>query len=170
MPESLTSTNGIIYPLIDYQPMFGKVDKNTVLNNVHKALRASDLQFEVKEGGMVILSAMGDDLPIGMMIIADDDNRTLNIYCYLMFDIPEDARAKLIPELNTINNSINNGGFYMDDSEPKIYFKIAPYERQITIALMVVLLAVTYFGWLSALVRVIVRALFALVGMKGFLI
>ena len=51
MPESLTSTNGIIYPLIDYRPMFGKVDKNTVLNNVHKALRASDLQFEVKEVG-----------------------------------------------------------------------------------------------------------------------
>lgn len=116
--------NGIIYPFPIYPDMFGKVDKNAVLNNVHKALRASDLQFEVKEGGMVILSAMGDDLPIGMMIIADDDNRTLNIYCYLMFDIPEDARAKLIPELNTINNSINNGGFYMDDSEPKIYFKI----------------------------------------------
>lgn len=136
MPETLTSTNGIIYPLIDYQPMFGKVDKNTVLNNVHKALRASDLQFEVKEGGMVILSAMGDDLPIGMMIIADDDNRTLNIYCYLMFDIPEDARAKLIPELNTINNSINNGGFYMDDSEPKIYFKIVQsyYDRAPSVA------------------------------------
>ena len=53
---------------------------------------------------------------------------------------------------------------------PKIYFKIAPYEQKITMALMLVLLAVTYFGWLSALVRVIVRALFALVGMKGFLI
>ena len=53
---------------------------------------------------------------------------------------------------------------------PKVYFKIAPYERQITIALMIVLLAVTYFGWLSALVRLIMRGLFALVGMKGFLI
>ena len=53
---------------------------------------------------------------------------------------------------------------------PKIYFKIAPYEQKITMALMLVLLAVTCFGGLSALVKVIVRALFALVGMKGFLI
>lgn len=104
--------------------MFGKVDKKTVLRNVRSALEGSQLQYEVKEGDLIVLSAMGDDLPIGMMIVADDDNRTLNIYCYLMFDIPEDARAKLIPELNTINNSINNGGFYMDDNEPKIYFKI----------------------------------------------
>ncbi len=111
--------------------MFGKVDRNKVLKNVHRALQTSNLQFEVKDEGMVLLSAMGDDLPIGMMIIADDDNRTLNIYCYLMFDIPEDARTKLIPALNTINNSINNGGFYMDDNEPKIYFKIVQsyYDR-----------------------------------------
>lgn len=40
--------NGIIYPFPIYPDMFGKVDKNAVLNNVHKALRASDLQFEVK--------------------------------------------------------------------------------------------------------------------------
>lgn len=104
--------------------MFGKADGAAVLRNVEKALTASELAYETKEGGIIMLSAMGDDLPIGMMIVADDDNRTLNIYCYLLFDIPEDARAKLIPELNTINNSINNGGFYMDDNEPKIYFKI----------------------------------------------
>lgn len=67
---------------------------------------------------------MGDDNPIGMAIIADDNNLTLNIYCYLMFDIPDEARQKLIPELNTVNNTINNGGFYMADEEPKIYFKI----------------------------------------------
>lgn len=104
--------------------MFGKVDRDAVLRNVQKALESGDLQYEVKEGGVIILSAMGDDLPIGMMIIADGDNRTLNIYCYLMFDIPEDARAKLIPELNRINNTINNGSFYMDITEPKIYFKV----------------------------------------------
>ena len=115
---------GFIYPLVNVVHMFGKVDRKSVLRNVHKALENGDLQYEAKEGDIVVLSAMGDDLPIGMMIVADDENRTLNIYCYLMFDIPEDARAKLIPELNTINNSINNGGFYMDDNEPKIYFKI----------------------------------------------
>ena len=41
-----------------------------------------------------------------------------------MFDIPDEARNKLIPEINTVNNTLNNGGFYMSDAEPKIYFKI----------------------------------------------
>ncbi len=53
---------------------------------------------------------------------------------------------------------------------PKICFKIMPYERQITLVLMLLLLVTTYFGWFSALVRLIMRGLFALVGMKGFLI
>lgn len=101
----------------------GRPSKKDVMKNVARALVESKLEFDTKDG-MIILSAMGDDLPIGMLIVADDSNYTLNIYCYLMFDIPTDARAKLIPELNTINNSINNGAFYMDDNEPKIYFKI----------------------------------------------
>lgn len=97
--------------------------KDQVLRNVKKALAESDLKFEDKDG-VIVLSAMGDDLPIGMVITADDENVTLNIYCFLMFDVPADARAKLIPELNIINNTINNGAFYMDKDEPKIYFKI----------------------------------------------
>jgi len=97
--------------------------KDQVLRNVKRALIESDLKFEDKDG-VIVLSAMGDDLPIGMVITADDENVTLNIYCFLMFDVPADARTKLIPELNIINNTINNGAFYMDKDEPKIYFKI----------------------------------------------
>ena len=104
--------------------MFGKVDGAKVLSNARKALESLDLSYETREDGSIVLSAMGDDNPIGMAMIADDNNLTLNIYCYLMFDIPEDARNKLVPELNTLNNTINNGGFYMADGEPKIYFKI----------------------------------------------
>lgn len=104
--------------------LFRKPSKEAVMGNACKALDKAELKYDVNKDGAVILSAMGDDLPIGMVIIADDNNRTLNIYCYLMFDIPDDAKAKLIPELNTVNNTINNGGFYMSDDEPKIYFKI----------------------------------------------
>lgn len=104
--------------------MFGKATSTEVMNRVKRALEKSKLQYQVKDEKTVILSAMGDDLPIGMLIMADDENRTMNIYCYLMFDIPEEARYTLIPELNTLNNSINNGGFYMADGEPKIYFRI----------------------------------------------
>ena len=48
---------------------------------------------------------------------------------------------------------------------PKVYFKIMPYERQITLVLMLVLLVSTYFGWFSALVNLILNGLYALVGM-----
>ena len=95
-----------------------------IYKNIRRALEEMDLQYESKEDGTVVLSAMGDDNPIGMIVTVDKDNLTLNIYCYLLFDIPEDARKKLVPELNTLNNTINNGGFFMADWEPKIYFKI----------------------------------------------
>lgn len=104
--------------------MFGRVSKEKVVANVRSALDSLSLKFDEQEDGNIVLGAMGDDNPIGMVIVTDDDHKTLNIYCYLMFDIPEDARNKLIPELNTVNNNINNGGFYMADEEPKIYFKI----------------------------------------------
>ena len=100
--------------------MFGRVSKEKVVANVRSALDSLSLKFDEQEDGNIVLGAMGDDNPIGMVIVTDDDHKTLNIYCYLMFDIPEDARAKLIPELNTVNNTINNGGFYIEDGEPKI--------------------------------------------------
>ncbi len=104
--------------------MFGRVRENKVRANVRRALRKLDLKYQTSDSNDVVLSAMGDDNPIGMMIMCDSDNMTLNIYCYLMFDIPDEARNKLIPEINTVNNTLNNGGFYMSDAEPKIYFKI----------------------------------------------
>lgn len=48
---------------------------------------------------------------------------------------------------------------------PRVYFKIMPYERQITIVLMIALLVATYFGWFSALVNLIMRGLLTLVGL-----
>ncbi len=67
---------------------------------------------------------MGDDNPIGMLIMADDGNATLNIYCYLMFDLTAESQGRLIPALNRLNNTINNGGFYLDEEGGRIYFKI----------------------------------------------
>lgn len=104
--------------------MFRKPTATRVMKNVGKALRELELSYEDKDETTILLSAMGDDHPIGMVIAADETNKTLNIYCYLMFNIPEEARKMLIPELNTVNNTINNGGFYMADGEPKIYFKV----------------------------------------------
>ena len=126
--------------------MFGRVTKEKVVANVRSALDSLSLKFDEQEDGNIVLGAMGDDNPIGMVIVTDDDHKTLNIYCYLMFDIPEDARAKLIPELNTVNNTINNGGFYMADGEPKIYFKIVQsyYDRVPSTQMIAHLLTVAF--------------------------
>lgn len=126
--------------------MFGRVSKEKVVANVRSALDSLSLKFDEQEDGNIVLGAMGDDNPIGMVIVTDDDHKTLNIYCYLMFDIPEDARAKLIPELNTVNNTINNGGFYMADGEPKIYFKIVQsyYDRAPSTQMIAHLLTVAF--------------------------
>lgn len=126
--------------------MFGRVSKEKVVANVRSALDSLSLKFDEQEDGNIVLGAMGDDNPIGMVIVTDDDHKTLNIYCYLMFNIPEDARAKLIPELNTVNNTINNGGFYMADGEPKIYFKIVQsyYDRVPSTQMIAHLLTVAF--------------------------
>lgn len=103
--------------------MIGQPTGHRALINASRALDSMDLKY-ITEGNGIVLSAMGDDLPIGMAIMSDDENRTLNIYCYLMFEFPPEARRTLVPELNTLNNTINNGGFYMSTDEDKIYFKI----------------------------------------------
>ena len=104
--------------------MFGQPNRTAVLRNVEKALKASQLKYEVKEDGSIFLGAMGDDLPINMGITADDTNLTLNIYCFLMFEIQDSFRDQMINELNTVNNTINNGSFFMTDEVSRICFKI----------------------------------------------
>lgn len=106
-------------------PLFGSSpNRETVLKNVRKALDASDFKYDVHEDGSIALGAMGDDLPIGMVIDADDKNRTLNIYCYLMFKVDDDNQERTVMELNRLNNTINNGGFYLTTDGMQIYFKI----------------------------------------------
>ena len=119
--------------------MFGRVSKEKVVEGL-------DLKYDEREDNSIVLGAMGDDNPIGMVIVTDDEHKTLNIYCYLMFDIPEAARTKLVPELNTVNNTINNGGFYMADEEPKIYFKIVQsyYDRVPSVEMIRHLLTVAF--------------------------
>ncbi len=116
------------------------------MDNVRRAVRGLDLKYDEREDGSIVMGAMGDDYPIGMVIVTDDDHKTLNIYCYLMFDIPAEARNKLVPELNTVNNTINNGGFHMADKEPKIYFKIVQsyYDRVPSIEMVKHLLTVAF--------------------------
>ena len=72
--------------------MFGKVSKEKVVDNVRSAVQGLDLKYEEREDGSIVLGAMGDDNPIGMVVVTDDELNTLNIYCYLLFDIPEEAR------------------------------------------------------------------------------
>ena len=126
--------------------MFGRVSKEKVVDNVRRAVEGLDLKYDEREDNSIVLGAMGDDNPIGMVIVTDDEHKTLNIYCYLMFDSPEAARTKLVPELNTVNTTINNGGFYMADEEPKIYFKIVQsyYDRVPSVEMIRHLLTVAF--------------------------
>lgn len=53
---------------------------------------------------------------------------------------------------------------------PRLYFKIAPYERQITIVVLLLLLLGPLSWAIQALTSLILRGMFWLVGMPGFLI
>lgn len=90
---------------------------------VRRALESMDLRYEMHDG-VAVLRVDGNDLPIGMMVYSDEENRSLNIYTVMMVDIPEDAKTRLILELNLLNNTVNNGSFSMDPDRGKIFFKI----------------------------------------------
>lgn len=53
---------------------------------------------------------------------------------------------------------------------PRIYFKVAPYERYIVLAVMLLLLLGPLSIFMNWVCSWILRGMFALVGMKGFLI
>lgn len=103
--------------------MFGNKTK-AVNSNLRKAMKTLGLEYEESEAGYIGFRVMGDDLPIGMAIMIDQSNMTLNLYCYVMVDIPEHAESKVLPMINTLNNTINNGGFYLSEDGDRIYFKI----------------------------------------------
>ena len=75
--------------------MLGGRKPESVRRNVEKALIASDLEYSVMENGAFLIKAMGDDLPIAMTIAVDPQCFTLNIYCHLLFEVPEDSVEKL---------------------------------------------------------------------------
>lgn len=97
----------------------------SVKNAVCRALDSFDYKYEIAEDEPVVyLAANGGDLPLGMVLAADDEHKTLNIYCRLMFEVPLSKRSELTVELNKINNTINNGSFIMDSEEGYISFKV----------------------------------------------
>lgn len=97
----------------------------SVKEAVCKALDSFNYKYEMVEGEPVIyLAADGKDMPIGMVLAADDEHKTLNIYCRLMFEVPPNKRDELTVELNKINNTINNGSFVMDSEDGHISFKV----------------------------------------------
>ena len=53
---------------------------------------------------------------------------------------------------------------------PRLYFKIAPYERQITLAVLLLLLLGPLSWGIQWLTNLILRGMFWTVGMSGFLI
>jgi hypothetical protein len=97
----------------------------SVKDAVCKALDSFDYKYEVSEDEPVVyLTATGEDMPIGMVLAADDKHKTLNIYCRLMFQVPPGKMDELTVELNKINNTINNGSFLLDSDEGFISFKV----------------------------------------------
>lgn len=97
--------------------------KSKVLRNACRAMDALDFKYEVVEDGLLV-AVIGDNGQVNVLILADDDNMTMNIYCHPMIDLPNGFGESVITELNNLNNTYNNGAFIVSDDDGKIYFKI----------------------------------------------
>ena len=127
--------------------MLGKPpSRDAVLKNVRKALDETKFKYESHEDGAIALSAMGDDLPIGMVIDVDGDRYTLNIYCYLMFPIEPDTEERIVMELNKLNNTINNGAFVYLEELKQICFKVTQsyYDKAPSVDLIKHLMTISF--------------------------
>ena len=131
---------------------FGKKRKDQsakdVMDIVEKVFIKRDYEYSYEQDDSVIVSIFkGDDLPIGVVIGASDDNKVLSINCKLMFEIPESGRAAVIEKFNEINNSLAVGAFILSDADPIFkmnhMFNLFPIDEDLMEAMLNIAVAIT---------------------------
>lgn len=85
--------------------------------------------FEEKEGySTYVTGAMGDDLPILMLIHISDES--LSFSCPLKLKAAPDNYQKVVWELNLINKNLIYGAFYLDPEDGFIVYEYGfPYTE-----------------------------------------
>ena len=119
-----------------------------VMGIIEKVFIKREYEYKYEQDDSVIVSMFkGDDLPIGVVIAANDDNKVLSINCKLMFEIPESSRSAVLEKFNEINTNIAVGTFVLSDGDPIFrlshMYNLFPVDEDLVEALLNIAVAIT---------------------------
>ena len=66
----------------------------------------------------------GDDFPVKMQMIVDDDHHLVALYSQMPFEVPEDKRVELAIAISVVNNRLADGSFDYDMRDGSILFRL----------------------------------------------
>ena len=88
-------------------------------------LDSANLKYDTDESELkVICGIQGDDFPVRMQILIDEDHTLVALYSQMPFDVPEDKRIEFALAISKVNNSLADGSFDYDMRDGSILFRL----------------------------------------------
>jgi hypothetical protein len=94
-------------------------------NAVCAMLENHNLKYEADASELKILCGIqGEDFPVRMQIIIDDDHKLVALYSQLPFEVQENKRIDMALAISQINNHLADGSFDYDMRDGSILFRL----------------------------------------------
>ena len=88
-------------------------------------LDSANLKYDTDVSELkVICGIQGDDFPVRMQILIDEDHTLVALYSQMPFDVPEDKRIEFALAISKVNNSLADGSFDYDMRDGSILFRL----------------------------------------------
>ena len=88
-------------------------------------LDSANLKYDTDVSELkIICGIQGDDFPVRMQIMIDEDHTLVALYSQMPFDVPEDKRIEFALAISKVNNSLADGSFDYDMRDGSILFRL----------------------------------------------
>lgn len=96
-----------------------------VYSNICSMFEDMNFNHERDDENLVIRSTVhGDDFPMDIVIIVNQDSQTVSFFSPMPFKVPDDKISEMAIAIAIANNGLRNGSFDFDISDGKILFRM----------------------------------------------
>ena len=96
-----------------------------VYSNICSMFEDMNFNHERDDEKLVIRSTVhGDDIPMDIVIIVNQDSQTVSFFSPMPFKVPDDKISEMAIAIAIANNGLRNGSFDFDISDGKILFRM----------------------------------------------
>lgn len=96
-----------------------------VYSNICSMFEDMNFNHERDDENLVIRSTVhGDDIPMDIVIIVNQDSQTVSFFSPMPFKVPDDKISEMAIAIAIANNGLRNGSFDFDISDGKILFRM----------------------------------------------